>query len=111
MPGQPWRALSQPLRWLPFPTAVLTKSHGLAGLKQTWILSQFWRLEAQSGDVMATPPLQAPGENPSLTLLASGGYWPLSAFLGLGLHHPSPRMALPLCVPPFMWSSVCTSVS
>ena len=55
-----------------FPWVIVTQCHKLGGLKKC-IVSQFWKLEVQNQGVGRTMvPLKPRGENPSLSLLASG---------------------------------------
>ena len=58
-----------------FPRAAVTKYHKLGGLKQQkCILSQFWRPEILNQVAgKSTLPAKAPGKNPSLPSLPSGG--------------------------------------
>lgn len=111
----------EPQTFIPCPGAVVTNHRKLGGLKQ-WkcILSKFWRVEVQNQGVRGLCSLWRlweAGENPSLSLLASGGGQQCSAFLNLRLSHCSLclhcHMApCPLCVSVSIFPvCVCVSVS
>ena len=99
----------EPQTFIPCPGAVVTNHHKLGGLKQ-WkcILSKFWRVEVQNQGVRGLCSLWrlwGAGENPSLSLLASGGGPQCSAFLTLRLSHCS------LCLHCHMAPCLCVRLS